>query len=183
MERKVGPLSAEQVTALVALLKDSAVKERIAKAKAKFAQASDQPRERANSRLGGAIFFGYVALQNGGMPCSSCHRYRGEGGDLGPDLSTFAEHSELDVVAGTIARAAFPVMRGAYASHPITEQEARHLSAFMQQAKAKRYAAAFSVTALWGVGVGIGAFAVAVAFILTRPKGVRARLIQRSTKR
>ncbi len=183
MERKVGPLSAEQLESLVSMLKDSTVQQRIVKAKTKFAQLSDQPRQPADSRLGGAIFFGHVALQNGGMPCSSCHRYRGEGGELGPELSQFADHSELEALAGTIARAGFPVMRAAYADHPISEQEARHLAAFMQQAKSKRIVAVLSDTTVWGLGAGLAAFGIAVAFILARPKGVRARLIQRTTKR
>lgn len=183
MERKVGPLSAQQVEALVGLLKDAALQQRIAKAKAQLSMVSEPSSAAVDSLLGGAIFFGRKSLQNGGMACSSCHRYRGEGGDLGPELSHFAEHAELDVLAGTIARASFPVMRAAYEIHPITQQEARHLAAFMQQAKARRIVAPFSEIAAWGLGAGLGAFAMTLALILTRPKGVRARLIQRATKR
>jgi mono/diheme cytochrome c family protein len=183
MERKVGPLSAAQVESLVGLLKDKGVQARIAKARARFTNAVAQPTEAPDSLLGGALFFGHQGLQNGGMACGSCHRFRGEGGDLGPDLSRIGELTELDALASTIARASFPVMRAAYASHPITEQEAQHLAAFIKQAKAQRSAATGTHTTIVGFGVGLGAFALALVAILSRPKGVRARLIERATKR
>lgn len=183
MARKVGPLSSQQVQALVALLKDRSVHERIDKARASVARVSDEPTQPVDSLLGGAIFFGYVALSNGGMPCSSCHQFRGEGGDLAPDLSQFAANTEIEALAGTIERAGFPVMRAAYQEHPITQQEARNLAGFMKQSKSKRAAAVFADTTAWGIGAGLGAFAIVVALILARPKGVRARLIQRATKR
>ena len=183
MERKVGPLTPQQVDGFVALLRDAAAKERVGAARLAMTQVSVKPTEPADSRLGGAIYFGHVALERGGMPCSSCHRFRGEGGNLAPDLSHFARDIEIEALAGTIERASFPVMRSAYEAHPITSREARHLAAFMKQAKSPRIVAAFANTTAWGIGAGLCGFAIALAYVLGRSGSVRARLIRRATKR
>lgn len=183
MERKVGPLTSAQIDAYVVLLKDANARDRVAKAKARTSELAQGPVAPADSLEGGALFFGQTPLVNGGMPCNACHRFHGEGGDLGPDLTRFATGTEVDVTASTIARASFPVMKGAYELHPITQQEARHLAAFLIQARAPRMQAALAETKPIGLLTGIGAFGVALAWIVTRSKGVRARLVQRATKR
>lgn len=183
MEKKVGPIQPAQLDGLVQLLKDAAVRERIGKARAQLAQLNEKAADPANSLLGGALFFGQVSLENGGMPCASCHRYRGEGGELAPDLSHFAGDTAIDVLGGSIQRAGFKVMRAAYAAHPISQQEGRHIAAFMKQAKADRIVGAFADTTSLGLGIGIGAFALVLTYIFSRPRGVRVRLIQRAKKR
>lgn len=183
MQRKVGSLSQSQITSLVQLLKDKAIKERLSKARASLADDSEVKSDQPNSLHGGALFFGKVALENGGMACSSCHRFLGEGGDLGPDLSQYAAPLEIEGLAGSISRAGFPVMRAAYQAHPITRNEARHIAAFMKQTKSNRDPMAASTITTRGLGSGLAAFVSVLLYIATRPRGIRSRLVQGATKR
>jgi len=184
MQRKVGPLTPANISALVSLLKDAKASERIRQAQARLSDESETKAEPSNSLLGGALFFGKSALENGGMPCNSCHEFHGEGGNLGPDLSDFASQIDIETLASSLARAGFPVMRAAYQSRPITLQEAHHIAAFLKQARAQRTVAlpppAINST---GLGAGLAAFACALVYIVTRPKGIRVRLLQRAVKR
>lgn len=183
MERKVGPLGDETISLLAQLLADKQARVRVQAAQASRRQASASGPVRVDSRLGGSLFFGLTPLSNGGLPCNSCHRFHGEGGTLGPDLTQAARGIEPESLAGSIARAGFAVMRGAYKDHPITEQEARNIAAFMQQATSPRRAPRDSRLTWSGLGFGITAFLAAVVYVIARPRGVRARLIQRATKR
>ncbi|HMA96705.1 MAG TPA: c-type cytochrome [Polyangiaceae bacterium] len=183
MERKVGPLSDAQIEMLAGLLKDARARERVAKATSAISQRTESPIEPANSLVGGALFFGQSALTNGGMACFACHRFNGQGGDLAPDLTRFAQNGDIESLAGTIGRASFPLMRGAYAAHPITSREARDLAAFLKHAQRPRAAAALAQTSSLGIAAGLGAFTLALGLILIRPKGVRARLVRRASKR
>jgi hypothetical protein len=183
MERRVGPLAPARVEALVTLLQDPNVRARLAQAKAQLARAADKPTETPDSLLGGALFFGKAPLERGGMACNACHRFHGEGGDLAPDLTHFADRSELESLAGTIARAQFPVMRAAYATHPIEMGESRHIAAFLLHARFDRKSPALDNTIWWGLGLGIGAFLLALILIARRPRGARAELLQRAAKR
>jgi mono/diheme cytochrome c family protein len=183
MERKVGPLDDDALSGLARLLSDKQARVRVEAARAGSKRATKTESVPMNSQLGGSLFFGLTPLTNGGMPCNSCHRFHGEGGTLGPDLTHSARGVDPEGFASSLVRAGFPVMRGAYKDHPITEHEARNLAAFMQQATSARRAPPDSRITWSGVGLGTVAFFAAVAYVVRRPRGVRARLIQRANKR
>lgn len=89
---------------------------------------------------GRALFTGKQRLAKGGGPCVSCHpiRYPGVyGGAMAADLSDFYGKMGETGVRGVLSSLSFPVMKQAYAEHPLTEQETAALVAFFQDASAR----------------------------------------------
>jgi hypothetical protein len=183
MERKVGPLTPTRVETLIALLKDSAARKRTDAFKTTLLERSATPNQPPNSLRGGGLFFGKLALANGGLPCNACHLFHGEGGNLAPELTTFARTSDVETLANTIARAQFLVMRPAYQDHPITPAESRDIASFLKEAQAQRKQPLLASITPAGLGTGLAAFLITMFLVLNRPKSVRARLIERATKR
>lgn len=183
MQRKVGPLAKVRVEALTTLLKDPTAQKRTDAVKEALLTSAATPNQPPNSLRGGGLFFGQLALTNGGMPCSACHLFHGEGGNLAPELTAFARSSDVESLANTISRAQFLVMRPAYQEHPITASESRDIAAFLKEARTQRKQPLFAQILPLGLSTGLGAFLITMFFVLNRPKSVRARLIERATKR
>lgn len=131
MEKNVGPLPDEDVTMLAELLKAPDVRERLkleeARIQAQFAAKLEPP----NATLGRQLFFGSEPFKNGGMACVACHAVAGQGGNLGPDLTgAFAKMGETPLVSA-IEKTSFKIMAPHYRWHPVTRQEALHLSKYL----------------------------------------------------
>jgi len=88
------------------------------------------------------LFEGIVRLKNGGASCNSCHHVQNDavigGGVLARELTTAFSRMGAEGITAMIphngAESPFPVMQAAYQGREITENEARALVAFLQNA-------------------------------------------------
>lgn len=132
MEKNVGPLAPAQVESLAVLLRAPDLRSRV-----KAAQERIQARFRASlapadANVGRALFHGQQPLRHGGLPCAACHPLSGSGATLGPELAAVATRLGGEApLTSAIERPAFRVMAPHYALHPVTAQEALHLSRYL----------------------------------------------------
>jgi len=141
MEDYAGPLTGEQIEALIDLLTAPDAATRIAAVSGDGAAgaAEPAPEETGDPERGAALFTGRLPFANGGLPCAACHRAAAgplatTGGTLAKDLADAARKLGRGGLAAAAEKAAFPVMRGAYRDHPVTHDEALDLAAFLAPA-------------------------------------------------
>lgn len=189
MEDNVGPLTDAQIDSLVALLKAPDVKHRLAALAGGVPEPATAPLPRGSEANGRRLFFGEQALKNGGSPCFACHAVHATGGSLAADLT--AVQARLSPAALTLATAKppFPMMKAAYAHHPVTEEEALDLAAFLEspvldsaaKERPPTRALPLRVAALAVSFAGVMFGGVALLSRLRRA-GVRARLVRDSER-
>lgn len=199
MEKNVGPMTHEQVSAQVELLQDEAVKQRLSAARERQVAQMAATLEPGSPWLGLALFHGERPLHNGGVTCAACHRApkqgRVRGGNLAGDLTrSYSRLGEQAVIAAA-ENPGFPLMRAAYSGHPVTRQEAVHLAAYLEAAEAQAGDGrdspdATAAGAGMGAAVGWGGSGAAALFLAAmvllyrgRNRGVRARLVRRAHRR
>lgn len=180
MEKNAGPLSEAELDQLTSLLKDPALRPRLAaerqRAVAVMAASLDPP----DPALGEALFMGARGFKNGGLPCAACHQVGDRGGALGPDLTLLKDRLPRVAMLSAFEGANYIIMRPAYAGHPVTKQEAIHLAGFFEER------APAAVTGDEGGWVApVGAALALLALLLIRitvsnrgPAGIRARLVR-----
>lgn len=195
MEKNVGPMTDEQVAGQVALLKDEEVKQRLSAARERQVADMAATLEPASPEVGEDLFHGGRAFAAGGVACSACHRAsRGgqvRGGNLSVDLTDAASRLGEQALIAAAENPGFPLMRAAYADHPITRQEAVHLAAYLEEVdgaagEGRRPAAAGSraeAIGWWGGGAAVLFLAAMIVLYRGRNRGVRARLVQRARQR
>lgn len=87
---------------------------------------------------GRKLFSGEMRLSNGGASCISCHNVVNDdlisGGLLAADLTNAFSKLSAQGVHSVISNPPFPVMKTAYANHPVTSDEAFYLTAFLKNA-------------------------------------------------
>lgn len=177
MQDRVGPLTDAQVQLLTALLQDKDAASRLQTSKLLTQGAT---LARASPAVGRRLFTGAMPLQNGGPACISCHRAARTGGTLGPDLiDAFARIGPVDLVSG-IEQADFPVMRAVFRWHPITQQEAAHLTSYLQSIGVARMTAfdVFGLVPIAGLLITLLLLMALPSFYRQRNTGVRARLVR-----
>jgi len=89
----------------------------------------------ADAERGKKYFSGEVAFKNSGPPCMACHSAAGlqfwGGGSLGPDLT--GVYTQLsDGIVSVLVTVPFPTMKPIFDSHPLAEDEARDLAAYLK---------------------------------------------------
>ncbi|MBI4533386.1 MAG: cytochrome c, partial [Candidatus Melainabacteria bacterium] len=129
MEKFVGALSADDVKDLVQLLKDPKAKDRL-KAEGERAIAPQAGSEPASANVGHNLFCGVDQFKNGGLACISCHHIQGSGGTMGGDLTEVASKLGETALASACEEPSYPVMKTIYNNHPVTRQEALHLTKY-----------------------------------------------------
>jgi len=159
METSVGPLSGDEVDALVQYLKtptnnatsaaESAATTTGATAEAKPVEqtstskespegteaTSDMASQPGSAETGKRLFLGAQPFANGGASCVACHSGGVSGGTMGPDLTNIAERLNERALIAASEKTSFPVMRAAYANHPVTKQEAIDLAKYFVSLK------------------------------------------------
>ncbi|MGZ8833336.1 MAG: c-type cytochrome [Thermoanaerobaculia bacterium] len=188
MEDNVGPLTVDEVEALVALLKNPSVKELIAAAESPQVSAKTVEIERGSPQIGRRLFFGNDRFANGGTACFACHAVGGRGGNLAADLTLVRARLGQSALLAVATQPAFPLMKAAYSKRPITEQEAFHLDAFLKESGTTAKAGAQlpeGTDTLHGAAAGVAVFVLAgVGLILrTRRAGVRSRMVRGAIRR
>ena len=178
MEPKVGPLPDDAVATLADLLKDPKVKERIKAEEGRVAAAPAAAFDPPSAELGAALFSGREPLANGGSACVACHVVNGRGGTLGPDLTAvFAKLGEAPLVSAC-EKANFKIMSSTYRDHPVTRQEALHLTEFFAVAAASPPAADPPVAGYGAAAALVGLGILALVY-RKRAFGVRRNLLRR----
>ena len=149
MQANVGPMTPADVDALAAFLS------------AGGAAAAPKPQPpRGVAANGRHLFFGDRPLASGGSPCFACHAIEGRGGNLAKDLTNAKAN-----VAAIATRPPFPMMKAAYARHPVTDAEALDLAAFVGEAKVARREPTGIVH---GTAAGIALLAFAAVGLIVR---------------
>ena len=134
MEEKVGPLTPADLTALADFIKDGKSKDRLAaeqeKMQARFLAKMAPP----DAAIGQALFTGAQGFKNGGLACSACHSVSGTGGNLGPELAgIFTKMGGKTPLISAIEKSNFKIMAPHYTRHPVTTQEALHLTEYFSK--------------------------------------------------
>ena len=186
MQDNTGPLTDEQMDGLVDLLKDPAVKGRIA------GVGEQQMAEKAASlnpafpQTGRQLFFGEKTFAKGGTPCFACHAAGGRGGNLAADLtSVHARMGEVALVSA-IEKPGFPLMKTAYRNRPVNSQEALDLAAFLAESAgnaAPGSPVAEGAGPLHGAAAGVALAVLAAVGLVFRSRrdGVRSRMVRNSS--
>lgn len=193
MEKNVGPMTDEQVASLVELLKDEAVKRRLSAARERQVAEMAATLEPASPATGEALFHGGRAFRNAGVACSACHKAGPRGGTLAVDLTDSYSRLGEQALVSAAENPGFPLMRAAYASHPVTRQEAVHLAAYLEEVDAEagdRRPLAAAPPAPLQARIGLWGFAAAALFLGAmvvlyrgRVRGVRADLVRKVHQR
>jgi mono/diheme cytochrome c family protein len=89
---------------------------------------------------GERYFSGEIGFKNNGPPCIACHLVAGlefpGGGTLGPDLTSV--YAQLgDGIVSLLASVPFPTMKPIFDRHPLAEDEARDLAAYLKGVAAR----------------------------------------------
>ncbi|OGI06511.1 MAG: hypothetical protein A3I68_01930 [Candidatus Melainabacteria bacterium RIFCSPLOWO2_02_FULL_35_15] len=180
MQEQVGPLGKEETDELAKFLKDGTASERIEQENQRIAKLQEASLELPDARTGRELFLGIKLFKNNGLSCISCHNVAGVGkwggGKLGPSLENiyrkFGEHN----LASAIENCNWKIMREAYKNHPITKQEAIHLTDFFKSIRNEPAREAWMFyLGLSGLGCLFLYIAVAL-FYKNRLKGVRKKL-------
>jgi len=184
MEKDVGPLTNEEIQALVDFLKSPDARERIQEEEEKAAMKLMAQMEPPDSELGSQLFLGQKSFKNKGLACVSCHGISDYyGGFLGPDLSnTYSKMGETALISAN-EKTSFKIMKPAYKNHPITKQEAIHLTEFMKKISEEPKKAPGFNPVVWG-GLGL-AFLFLVGLMFMSPKAkksTRKNLIKKKKK-
>lgn len=111
-------------------------------------QAAEPAIDRA--RVGRLLFYGARRFEKGGAPCSLCHSVRSgtPGRSLGGDLYAISPRYSAAELVSLLGMPTTPIMRGVYASHPLTSEEAASLATYVAgEAAAGRPPAADPVAA------------------------------------
>lgn len=179
MEPKVGPLSEADLELLAGLLKDPAVKERIETEQGRAARAAAATLEPPSAEIGAGLFSGRVPLANGGAACVACHAVDGRGGNLGPDLTGVYQKLGEVPLASACEKANFKIMSAAYRDHPVTRQEALHLTKFLAAAGAAGAARPEPPVGAYGAAAAAAALGAIVIAYRGRSSGARRKLMRR----
>jgi mono/diheme cytochrome c family protein len=178
MQDNVGPLQPQQIDQLLAFLTEPDVRAHFAAAIAPPPEMTPEQKA-ASATAGRRLFYGEAPLANRGSPCFACHAVGGRGGNLAVDLTgVYARRGETAVVSAA-ERPGFPLMKAAYAGHPVTTQEAWHLAAFFKDA-ANAPQVTERTDAVHGGAAGVALVVLAGVFVVFRSRhGVRSRMVRR----
>ncbi len=134
MQKMAGPLTDAEIKSLVAFVKSSHAADAIKKSE-EHALAESTTAAPASAKVGRGLFFGSQKFTNGGLSCITCHKSEGTGGTLGPDLNGVFEKFGENSLISACEQTNFKVMKAAYHDHPITRQEALHLTKYFGSLK------------------------------------------------
>jgi len=141
--------------------------------------------------LGRKLFSGISRLENGGPSCISCHNVRNDsiisGGSLAKDLTDSFNRLGKDGVSSVIIGLPFPQMKMSYTEHPVTEEEAFKIAAFLKDTGEQYYyqgVTSYQNTLLaWGVAGAVVLMGVFPLFWHKRKKeSVNKRIYERQIK-
>ncbi|MGB5035606.1 MAG: hypothetical protein WBQ66_03310 [Blastocatellia bacterium] len=178
MEVKVGPLANEDIVLLRDFLKSADVRDRLAAEQERAAKATAASFDPPSPIIGEALFTGRTQLSGGGMACIACHSVSGNGGNLALPLD--GVHAKLGEtpLQSAIEKTSFKVMTAAYRNHPVTKQEAIHLTAYLGSLQPTAPVATTRVPIAGAIGAAVLFVALGLAYG-GRRTSVRQQLLRR----
>lgn len=180
MEERVGPMEEEEIKGHVQFLKSKDVKERIHLESERKSRVEQVAPEEPDETQGAEYFHGTKPFSNGGTACIACHLVSGSkgfgGGTLGPSLYKISEKFSKRNLASGIQDPKWKIMRDIYKTHPITKQEAIHLTAYLfsQDDSETKDSGLFFLLA--GFGGCLISFGIVAFFYRNRLTGVRKKI-------
>jgi len=181
MEKNVGPLAPEQVTALVKFLKDPNAAKKLKEAAAAKVEAPTATGEiaKGSPEVGEKLFAGSAPLKNGGMACIACHQVSGAGGTMGPDLTGVADKMGETGLASACEQTPFKVMKAAYKDHPVLKQEALDLTAYFVSLKQSHEKKSEAPVPVYGLAIALVVLAAIAVGYRNRNTSARDKLQRR----
>lgn len=128
-------LSADDVDSIIDYLETQTGAAPLAKTSPSAQAGAKEPASAADAGRGEKYFSGQIGFKNSGPPCMACHsaariQFWG-GGTLGPDLT--GVYAQLDDgIVSVLVTVPFPTMKPIFDSHPLSEDEALDLAAFLK---------------------------------------------------
>lgn len=179
MEKFVGPLSTQEVDALVKFLKDPRAAVRLKTEEQRAVAAAQTGTEPSSADVGRKLFLGTERFKNRGISCIACHRVEGHGGTMGADLTESFEKFGESALVATCEQPSYPVMKAIYRDQPITRQEALHVTKYLASLKGTTASRPDPPVGQMGM-LGAAAFLAGLMFFYrNRNTGVRSRLNRR----
>ncbi len=134
---------------------------------------------------GKKYFSGEIAFKNNGPPCMACHSVAGlqfwGGGSLGPDLSSVYEQLG-DGIVSVLVTVPFPTMKPIFDSHPLSEDEARDLAAYLKGISSQ-HAESYSPRIIAGSFFAFVILMVIIFFLWrNRLKSVRKTMVEKAQR-
>lgn len=164
---------------MIELLKSTSVDARLTAAAEHASKAAAATLEPPDGNIGHALFTGSTPLQNGGPSCAACHSTGGGAPGLGPDLTTvFVRLGETPLVSAC-EKTSFKVMDAAYREHPVTRQEALHITRYLEEVAGGRTEPQAPPVGPIGAGAGIAALALIAIGSRGRTPGALRNLTRR----
>lgn len=160
MEKKVGPLTPEEIQALGKFIQDPKVHERLTAEQERIARAEEAKYEKGDPNKGTDLFFGRVALAHGGLACAACHRTGDPGASMGPDLVPVFGKMGMTPLVSACEKTPFRVMDAAYRDHAVTHQEAIHLAKYLESVSTKTPVGDGADPTLFAGAAGLGLFSL-----------------------
>ncbi|MBX9880169.1 MAG: cytochrome c [Candidatus Obscuribacterales bacterium] len=136
MQKMAGPLSDAETKSLVSFLKNVKAPELVKKSE-EHALAEATTAAPASAEVGKELFTGSKAFVNGGPSCIACHQTEGTGGTLGPNLTNAFDKFGESALVSACEQTNFKIMKAAYKDHPVTRQEALHLTKYFGSIKGR----------------------------------------------
>ena len=175
MEKNVGPLKEDELVALADFIKDAKAPQRLAAEQVTMQARFLAKMAPADAALGARLFVGSLGFRNGGIACAACHSVSGAGGNLGPDLTPiFAKMGGKTALISAIEKANFKIMAPHYQRHPVTTQEALHLTEYFSTLDAKAALAARPTFDMAGTGLA-GLLLAGLTVYLRQQRSTRGR--------
>jgi len=183
MEKNVGPMTDEQVTAFAEFMKSPDIRQRL-KAEQERIQAQFMAKMAPpDAALGKELFLGTEPFRNGGLACAACHAAEGVGGNLGFDLTgIFAKMGGETPLVSAIEQSGFKVMAPHYKRHPITKQESMHLARYFSTLDPQKVIPTKASFVPVGGGVALASL-VGLVFHLRRQRESRGRDVKLQRRR
>lgn len=185
MQEKSGPMAQAEIDGLVEFLKGPDIATRIAAEEARIALQYAAKLQPASAETGARLYAGHLRFDNGGMACVACHRVGdGAGGLLGPDLAGVFSRTGETGLRSACEKAAFKVMAAAYREHPVTRQEAMHLTAYfahVEQAQPSARRTSAPPFVLAGTSLAVLVFLLTLFALRNRHRSVRHSLTRSSS--
>lgn len=169
MQTMAGPLTDTEIKSLVTFLKNKEASELIKKSEEhKVSEAATAAP--ASEIVGKELFVGAKSFTNGGPSCIACHSAEGSGGTMGPDLTDVFTKFGENALVSACEQTNFKVMKAVYKDHPVTRQEALHLTRYFGSIKGAKKDTIDPPVNLIGFG-GAALFLIGLTFMYKRRKG------------
>lgn len=143
-----------------------------------------------DAERGRKLFVGHIGFENGGPTCNSCHNVDNSeiitGGAMAKDLTTVLSRMAPAAAKAFIVGLPIAMMKQSYENHPVTDEEANDLIAFLaetnQLTDQKTNQAGMMLITYGLAGAALVIILFALFWMKRRKDGVNAKIYDRQIK-